>query len=142
MRQVGATLHRGARASHHCGLSLRSTGSRRACSVIVAHGPSCSAACGIFRDQGSNPCTLHWQADSQPLCHQGSPPWSLWHIPIFVLLCFSLLFLFVLFFSTTRCFRCMLYISHPNPRISHFSKEAEFILDLHIYIYNKLIKKW
>ena len=28
------------------------------------HGPSCSAACGIFPDQGSNPCPLHWQADS------------------------------------------------------------------------------
>ena len=54
-------------------LLLRSTGSRCAGSVVVAHGPSCSAACGIFADQGSNPCPLHWQADSQPLCHQGSP---------------------------------------------------------------------
>ena len=54
-------------------LSLRSTGSRCAGSVIVAHGPSCSAACGIFPDQGSNLCPLHWQADSQPLSHQGSP---------------------------------------------------------------------
>ena len=54
-------------------LPLRSTGSRRTGSVVVAHGPSCSAACGIFPDQGSNPCPLHWQADSQPLCHQGSP---------------------------------------------------------------------
>ena len=52
---------------------LQSTGSRRAGSVIVAHGPSCSAACGIFPDQGSNPCSLHWQAYSQPLRHQGSP---------------------------------------------------------------------
>ena len=50
-----------------------STSSRRAGSVIVAHGPSCSVACGIFSDQGSNPCPLRWQADSQPLCHQGSP---------------------------------------------------------------------
>ena len=40
-------------------LLLQSTGSRRAGSVIVAHGPSCSAACGIFPDQGSNPCSLH-----------------------------------------------------------------------------------
>ena len=24
-------------------------------------------------DQGSNPCPLHWQVDSQPLHHQGSP---------------------------------------------------------------------
>ena len=54
-------------------LLLQSTGSRRAGSVGVAHGPSCSAACGIFPDQGSNPCPLHWQADSQPLRHQGSP---------------------------------------------------------------------
>ena len=53
-------------------LLLRSTGSRRAGSVVVAHGPSCSAACGIFPDQGSNPCPLYWQADSQPLHHQGS----------------------------------------------------------------------
>ena len=38
---------------------LRSTGSRRAGSVVVAHGPSCSAACGIPPDQGSNPCPPH-----------------------------------------------------------------------------------
>ena len=54
-------------------LLLRSTSSRRAGSVVVAHGPSCSAACGIFPDQGSNPCPMHWQADSQPLRHQGNP---------------------------------------------------------------------
>ena len=54
-------------------LLLRSKGSRCAGSAIVAHGPSRSAACGIFPDQGSNPCPLHWQADSQPLRHQGSP---------------------------------------------------------------------
>ena len=73
MWQAGATLHHGARASLSRPLLLRSTGSRRAGSVIVAHGPSCSAACGILPDQGSNPCPLHWQADSQPLRHQGSP---------------------------------------------------------------------
>ena len=54
-------------------LLLRSTGSRRAGSVVVAHRLSCSAACGVFPDQGSNPCPLHWQADSQPLRHEGSP---------------------------------------------------------------------
>ena len=70
----------GGHSSSRCaGLSLSrplllwSTGSRRAGSVVVAHGPSCSAACGIFPDQGLNPCPLHWQADSQPLRHQGSP---------------------------------------------------------------------
>ena len=70
---------RGHSSSRCAGLSLsrplllQSTGSRRAGSVVVAHGPSCSAACGIFPDLGSNPCPLHWQADSQPLHHQGSP---------------------------------------------------------------------
>ena len=66
-------------------LLLRSTGSRLAGSVVVpprlqstgsvvvAPGLSCSAACGIFPDQDSNPCPLHWQADSSPLLHQGSP---------------------------------------------------------------------
>ena len=33
-------------------------------SVIVAHELSCSIRCGIFPHQGSNPCPLHWQADS------------------------------------------------------------------------------
>ena len=70
---------RGHSSSRCAGLSLsrplllRSTGSRRAGSVVVAHWPSRSAACGILPDQGSNPCPLHWQADSQPLCHQGGP---------------------------------------------------------------------
>ena len=63
-------------------LLLRSTGSRRAGSVVVAHGASCSAACGIFPDQGSNPCPLHWQADSQPLRHQGTPPAYLFNMAI------------------------------------------------------------
>ena len=57
---------------------LRSTGSRRAGSATVAHGPSCSAACGIPPDQGSNPCPLHRQADSQPLRHLGSPQVYFW----------------------------------------------------------------
>ena len=33
-------------------------------SVVVAHRLSCSAACGVFPDQGSNPYTLNWKADS------------------------------------------------------------------------------
>ena len=37
------------------------------------HGLSCSVACGIFPDQGLNPCLLHWRADSLPLSLQGSP---------------------------------------------------------------------
>ena len=77
---VSLVVASGGHSSSRCaGLSLswplflRRTSSRRAGSVVVAHGPSCSAACGIFPDQGSNLCPLHWQADSQPLHHQGSP---------------------------------------------------------------------
>ena len=33
-------------------------------SVAVAHRLSCPTTCGIFLDQRSNPCPLHWQADS------------------------------------------------------------------------------
>ena len=80
MRRLSLVAASGGHSSSRCaGLSLSwplllwSTGSRCAGSVIVAHGPSCSAACGIFPDRGLNPCSLHWQADSQPLRHQGSP---------------------------------------------------------------------
>ena len=54
-------------------LLLRSTGSGLAGSVVVMHGLSCSTACGIFPHQGSNLYPLHWQVDSLPLSHQGSP---------------------------------------------------------------------
>ena len=58
--------------SRHVGFSSCGTqalvvvahGLQNAGSVVVAHGPSCSAACGIFPDQGLNPCPLHWQVDS------------------------------------------------------------------------------
>ena len=80
VREPSPVAANGGHSSSRCvGLSLsrplllRSTGSRRAGSVVVTHGPSCPAACGIFPDQGSNPCPLHWQAASQPLHHQGSP---------------------------------------------------------------------
>ena len=83
VRGLSLVVASGGHSSSRCaGLSLsrplllRSTGSRRTGSVIVSHGPSCSAACGIFPEQGSNPCPLHWQADSQPLRHQGSPELS------------------------------------------------------------------
>ena len=33
-------------------------------SVVVAHELSRPKACGIFPDQGSNPCSQHWEADS------------------------------------------------------------------------------
>ena len=43
-------------------------------SAVAANGLCCATACGIFPDQGSNPCPLHWQVDSLPLSHQTSLP--------------------------------------------------------------------
>ena len=39
----------------------------------MAYQLSCSRAYVIFPDQGLNLCRLHWQVDSKPLDHQGSP---------------------------------------------------------------------
>ena len=92
LRRAGATLCCGARASHgggfsccgaralgaqasvvvacglqqlwHAGSVVVARGLQSTGSVIVVHGLSCSTACGIFPDQGSNPCPLHWQEDS------------------------------------------------------------------------------
>ena len=58
----------GRRASVVAAPGLESTSS-----IVLAQGFSCSTACGIFPDQGLNPCPLHWQADSLPLSYQGSP---------------------------------------------------------------------
>ena len=67
----------GARVSHHSGFSgCRGWAPGAWASVVVAHGLSCSTACRILPDQGSNPCLLHWQVDSSPLDHQGNS-WSL-----------------------------------------------------------------
>ena len=93
MQGLSLVAASGGHSSSRCaGLSLSrpllllSTSSRHTGSVVVAHGPSCSAACGIVPDQGLNLCPLHWQADSQPLRHQGSPKrsfeFSLFVIPV------------------------------------------------------------
>ena len=65
MRGLSLVMASGGHSSLRCaGLSLsrplllRSTSSRRAGSVVVAHGPSCSTACGIFPDRAQTrvPC--------------------------------------------------------------------------------------
>ena len=42
-------------------------------SIVAMRGLSCSSACGIFPDQGSNLCLLHWQEDSLLLAPPGKP---------------------------------------------------------------------
>ena len=58
-------------------LLLQSTGSRTRKLSSEALGLSCSSACGILVSRpGTEPMPLHWQVDSYPLYHQGSPPCS------------------------------------------------------------------
>ena len=45
-------------------------GSRAQAQQLWRSGLSCSEACGIYPDQGLNPCPLLWQMDSLPLIHQ------------------------------------------------------------------------
>ena len=61
----------------------------------MTHGLSCSVACGILLDQGSNPCLLDWQMDSLPLSHQGSPERVTFDCFVFLPLNTSCIFLFL-----------------------------------------------
>ena len=57
----------------HVGSVVAVSGLQSLGSVFVGQGLGCSVARGIFPGQGSNLHLLHWQADSLPLSHQGSP---------------------------------------------------------------------
>ena len=81
---VEAAASCGAQASHCSGLSSRRSalgcvGFGRCASWAPGHRLggcgvwTCPAAFRIFPDQGLNPCLLHWQVDSLPLSHRGSP---------------------------------------------------------------------
>ena len=63
----------GAWSLGHTGSVVVVPGPKSTHSIIMALRLSCSVTCGIIPDQGSNLCFLHWQADSLPLSHQGSP---------------------------------------------------------------------
>ena len=66
-------------------LYLRARALGAGTTVVLALGLSCSEPCGIFRDQGSNLCLMHWQADSLPLNHQGSScPFSNWDVCLLI----------------------------------------------------------
>ena len=86
------------------GLSCRELAQQLRCtdSVVAEQGFKCSVACGVFPDQGSNPCLLHWQADSLPLSPQGSLMRS-FIITLFYR-AFSSLFLLFTFFLTVSPF--------------------------------------
>ena len=83
----------GAQALEHTGFSsggmraqqLQFPGSR-AQAHSCGPGLSCSVACGSFLDQGLNLCLLHWQPDSLPLSHQGSPSYHVFSFHGFIIL--------------------------------------------------------
>ena len=64
----------------HAGSVVVARGLQSTGSAVVVHGLSCSAACRILPDQDSKLCPLHWQVDSQPLCHQGRPTSYLYNV--------------------------------------------------------------
>ena len=77
---------------------------------------SCSMVCGIFPDQGLNPCLLRWQANSLPLNCQGGPLRRFKHEPSTVISIMKIL-------SSLLCVRhCVLpftYISSLYPCHTH-----------------------
>ena len=70
--------------------------------VVVACRPSCSAAWGIFPDQGLNPCILPWQVDSLSLIHCGKPCISFKHFFKIIVGCIGPSFLPLGFFLQLR----------------------------------------
>ena len=84
-------------------LLLRSMGSRRAGSVVVAHGLSCSAACGIFPDQGLNLCPPHWQARFLTTAPPGKSTFAflMWYESLLYLLIFYLKLYIVFYLNFT-----------------------------------------
>ena len=64
----------------HVGSVLVAPGLQSTGSVVAAHRLSCFRARGIFLDQGSNTCFLHWQVDSLPMSHQGCPQDTFIHL--------------------------------------------------------------
>ena len=82
-------------------------------SVLMAHGLSCCAAYGIFPNQGSSSCALHWQAGSQPLDHQRSPDTSILGRRIF--------------FSKIISFVLHLWIYHIINRVFYWTQQVSKI---------------
>ena len=86
---------------------------------------SCSAAHGIFPDQGSNWCPLHCQVDSLPLSHQGSPfiysgrkyAINFKEFPIYLLHTFYVVFFF--FFNFFFNFTILCWFCHTSTCIHH-----------------------
>ena len=71
-------------------------------SGVVAPGLSRSSVYAILPDQGFNLCLLHWQRDSSPMSHQGSP------------LCFLSFPFFLILFNSPRSLRIWLLLTSTS----------------------------
>ena len=80
---VGHSSSRCAGLSLSWPLLLRGTSSRRAGSVVVAHGPSCSAACGNLPRPGLEPVSPALGGRLSTTAPPGKPPplYSLFNFP-------------------------------------------------------------
>ena len=72
MRALSSCCERALLSSCGVGL-LTAVASRLQGSGVAGHRLSCPSACETFPEQRWNPRPLHWQADSSPPDHQGSP---------------------------------------------------------------------
>ena len=61
-------------------------------------------------NQGSNPCPIHWQADSQPLRHQGSPYNLLLILCIIIFLSVIIVFISRSLILVSSCFYSTYFI--------------------------------
>ena len=93
----------GAWAAGYVGSAVMTPGLQSTGSTVTVHGLSCSMARGFFPDQGSNKCLLHWQTDSLPLSHQGSPQ-------LLFLNCLLFLSILSVFTSCLFKFCCQMHI--------------------------------
>ena len=75
--EQGLLSSRRAWASHCGGFSYGARVPEHRLKSCGTHRLGCSMVCGVFLDQGSNPCPLHWWAGSLPLSHLGSSNYQL-----------------------------------------------------------------
>ena len=95
----------GAWASH-CGGLFCYCSWTPACRLSSCGLGSWPAASGIFLEQGMNLFVLHWQADSQPLDHQGSPCIHLCIQSFIYISVDSGIFILYFRFNTIFCYCC------------------------------------
>ena len=102
----------------HMGFS--SCGSKALEYSLNSYRLNCSAACGIFPDQGSNSCLLHWQAGSLLLSHPGSPVVFFFNDAFsildkkFILLCRVLVATYRIFVAACRLFSWSTWDQFPS----------------------------